>query len=246
MLPAIDRTGNDGALPTTPDPTPALNALYTTAAATLIPGGGHIRSSNSCASGFVASDGRMLYPMTQSGTKDSYFPTPFELVLFEMVINGMMFSSGTTLTLLFKLALQLINANSEAQWLLAIEQAPLPPSNTSAEDVSGSSYDVNLANVTWATATPLVRQPLYLGSALQTHGFGATITQNSGVFTANGLIYKRVLSANSNVLQTADFALRARLLNFDTKNSAAGTARGWVSWALQTPDNGGTLGAVIA
>jgi hypothetical protein len=155
-----------------------------------------------------------------------------------MLINDMMFSSGTTLTLLFKLALQLIAANSEAQWVLAIEQGTL------SEDSTGT-VDANLAAVTWGVATPLVRQPLYLGSALQTHGFGATITQSSGTFTANGLIYKRVVSANTNVLQNANFALRARLLNFDTKNSAAGTARGWVSWALQAPDNG-TLGAVIA
>jgi hypothetical protein len=222
-------------------PSAILNGLWTTAAAALIPGGGHIRSGLSTASGFVGSDGRMLYPVTRSGTKDSYFPTPFELTLFEMVINDMMFSSGTTLTLLFKLALQLLNADTEAQWALAIEQG------TIADEVTGgtNTYDSNLLRVTWNTATPLVLQRILLSSALQTHGFGATITQSSGVFTANGLIYRRVVSANSAVLSTANFALRARLFNFDTKNSVP-DARGWVSWALQTPDSGGTLGAVIA
>ncbi|MEI9894238.1 MAG: hypothetical protein WDN28_10225 [Chthoniobacter sp.] len=53
-----------------------------------------------------------------------------------------------------------------------------------------------------------------------------------------------MLNATANVQQAANFALRARLFNFDTKNSAT-NAKGWVSWALQAPDNGGTLGVTI-
>jgi hypothetical protein len=243
LLPAIHRTSNDGAL-LLPLPSPTANALYTSAAATLIPGGGHIRSSLSSASGFVGSDGRIHYPVTRSGTKDSYFPTPFERTLFEVVINDMMFSPGTTLTLLFKLALQLIHADCEAQWMLAIETGAV----SCETDGPPNTYDLNLQDVTWNTATPIVLQRLLLSPALETHGFGCTIANNAGAFTGNSLYYKRIRPAPEGSLPatgSAQFALRARLFNFDTKNNVP-NARGWVNWSLQAPDNGGILGVVIA
>ncbi|MEI9897159.1 MAG: hypothetical protein WDN28_25675 [Chthoniobacter sp.] len=148
----------------------------------------------------------MNYPVTRSGTKDSYFPTPFERTLFEVMINDRMFSSGTVLTCLFKLALQLINANSEAQWMLAIEQGLITADTTGGTN----TYDRNLLSVDWQVATPLVLQDLNISSALETHGFGCTIANVGGTsFTANGLVYKRTLSATANVQQTANFALRA-------------------------------------
>jgi hypothetical protein len=239
MLPALNTVTSLGPLPTSPLPSPAAGALYTTASPVLIPGGGHIRSSMSCAGGYVISDGRINYPASKSGSKDSYFPTPFERVLFEAMINDMMFSPGTVLTLLFKLGLQLFNANSEAQWMLAIEQGLI------TQETSPGTPDVNLLAVNWQTATPLVLQKLNLSSALETHGFGCTVANSAGTtFTANGLVYKRTLSATANVQQTANFALRARLFNFDTKNSVT-DARGWVNWSLLNPDNG-TLGISIA
>jgi hypothetical protein len=242
LLPAISRADNDGVLPLTPLPAPSAGKLYTTAAATPIPGGGLIRGSLSTAGGFVGSDGRINYPVTRSGAKDSYFPTPFERTLFEIAINDMMFSSGTTLTLLFKLATQLIRADTEAQWVVAIEKGTIteetnaPPTDT---------FDTNLLSIDWDIAHPLMSQRLILTPALETHGFGCTIANSGGTLTANGLVYRRVLNANSAAPATANFALRARLFNFDTKNSVPG-ARGWVSWSLQPPDNGGMLGAVIA
>jgi hypothetical protein len=229
-------------------PAASAGALYTTAAATLIPGGGHVRSSLSVASGFVGSDGRVNYPVTRSGTKDSYFPTPFERTLFEMVINDKMFSSGTTLTLLFKLALQLLNADTEAQWMLAIEKGAV----TCETDGPPNTFDANLLSVDWDTTNPIVLQRIILSSALETHGFGCTIKNSGGVLATNGLYYKRVIAApDASPASFApagtdtQFALRARLFNFDTRNSVT-DARGWVSWALQTPDNGGTLGVEIA
>ncbi|MEI9894237.1 MAG: hypothetical protein WDN28_10220 [Chthoniobacter sp.] len=77
-----------------------------------------------------------------------------------MVINDMMFSAGTTLTCLFKLALQLIHADTEAQWMLAIEQG-LITAETDAPPTE--TYDANLLSVDWQTATPLVLQRLILG-----------------------------------------------------------------------------------
>lgn len=245
LLPAINTTSTS-ALPGTL-PAPSANMAYSTTAATLIPGGGHIRGSTAPYPGYVGSDGRMLYPVNRSGSKDSYFPAPFERVLFEVMINDMMFSSGTTLTLLFKLALQLINATSEAQWMLAIEAGAV----TCENDGSPNTYDTNLLSVDWNTANPIVLQRILLGPALETHGFGCTIANSGGAFTGNGLYYKRLVAAPTGSLPAnftttnRQFALRARLFNFDTRNSVT-DARGWVSWALQQPDNGSTLGVTIA
>lgn len=250
MLPAINRTDNLGPLPGAL-PAPAAGALYTTTAPTLIPGGGHIRGSTAPNPGFVGSDGRILYPVTRSGTKDSYYPTPFEVPLFggtgDVIINDMMFSSGTKLTLLFKLALQLLNANSEAQWMLAIEAGAV----SCETDGPPNTYDSNLLEITWNTAAPIVLQRILLGPALETHGFGCTIVNNAGVFTGSSIYYKRTVAAPDGSLPAnfsdtvRQFALRARLFNFDTRNSVT-DARGWVSWALQVPDSGNTLGVTIA
>ncbi|EDY16674.1 hypothetical protein CfE428DRAFT_5787 [Chthoniobacter flavus Ellin428] len=236
LLPALNTTTSLGALPTSPLPDPAAGALYTTAAATLIPGGGHIRSSMSEAGGYVISDGRMNYPARKSGSKDSYYPIPFEIPIFggtdDILINDMMFPAGKTLTFLGKLSLQILKGTSEAEYLFVIEQGLI------TQETTPGTPDANLLDITWQTATPLVSQIVRVGPAIQTFGFGCTIANTNGtVFTANGMIYQRVLSATANVQQTANFALRAMFRNFDTKNSVT-DARGWLSWSLLQPDNG--------
>jgi len=305
LLPAINNASSS-ALPI-PAPSPYPNALYSVSGPVSISGGGFIRSSTATA--FVGSDGRINYPVTQSGTTSTYFPTPFELTLFEMYFNDMMFSPGTMLTVLFKLALQTINADTECQWVLVIEKGLFSADTVGSPNTADPA---NLGAVTWDTVNRLVSQRLILTSALETHGFGCTmvnqssyvsvlssstssntvsvasvptalteystllgrsvtgvtpgtsgspgtitlsgdanqnITSSSGVavnfgsFPTNGLYYKRVLAANAAQPPCATFALRARLINFDTRDSAT-NARGWISWALQNPDNG-TLGATI-
>ena len=104
--------------------------------------------------------------------------------------------------------------------------------------------DTNLFNVVWDTANPIVRQQLILTPGLTTHQIGATITSASTGITANAVLYNRIINANAGAPTTSNFALRGRLIEFDTENSVP-TARGWVSWQLLNPTSG-TLGISIA
>lgn len=243
LLPAIHKTSDDGELPD-PLPAPVLDKLYVTTTGVLIPGGGHIRSSKSKDLGYVGADGRILYPVTKSGVTDSYFPTPFERILFERIINNKMFSSGMVLQCLFQLALQLINADCEAQWMLAIETGAV----TTETDGPPNTFDLNLLEVDWNTTTPVLLQQLNLTNGLTTHGFGCSITNSAGTYSGSAIYYKRSLGAPADSMPAANnthFAIRGRLFNFDTVNNLP-DARGWVSWSLLPPDNGSILGITIA
>jgi len=109
--------------------------------------------------------------------------------------------------------------------------------------ISPDTTDTNLEAVTWNVTTPILRQQIILAPSLITHTFGCTITNNAGTFTANALLYNQIVGANSAAPATANFALRARLIEFDTEDSIT-WARGWVQYSILAPKTG-TLGAVI-
>lgn len=320
MLPGV----HDASVATLPDPLPDPAAgsvwLNDTAAGVLIPGGGHIRSSTVPAAGHVASDGRMIWPARRRGTSVSYYPRPFEVLLFDAFVNDLMFGVGKTLTLQLQLATQLIAADSHAQWMLVIEKGTAPREadptatainitttgtgthtattetgrtvgtftvNTGTDVITLAGHglangdvilvastttlpgglaaatayvvrdattdtfklaavatSLNLRDVIWDTAAPLVRQPLILTPALTKHQIGVTIARSSSGITANAVLYNRILNADAGAPATANFALRGRLMDFDTENSIP-TSRGWVHWQLINPKDG-ILGISIA
>jgi hypothetical protein len=176
-----------------------------------------------------------------SGLDDSYFSTPFERVLFNLAVDDKQFVSGTTFQLLFGVIVQLFNADIDAaQWVLAIEQGAF----AGATDGPPNTYGWNLSDVTWNTATPLVRYRLWATSDAQQHFFGCNVKNAAGVFTANGLYYNRIVAANAAAPASANFALRARLLNFSPKGSVA-NARGWLSYQLNASPVNNLLQATI-
>lgn len=232
MLPAVH---NATVTNTSTAPAPSAGAVWTnnSGGSLLIPGGGGIRSSNSPASGNIASDGRIAYPVRRSGTTISYYPVPFEQTLWSLFINDKMFPVGTTCTTLFSLAIQLINATRNAQYVIVIEQG------VAARDVIGSpdTTDTNLQAITWAVDAPILRQQIILTPALITHTFGCSIIRASGGLSANALLYSQIVAANTAAPASANFALRARLVEFDTEDSDT-TARGWVQYSTLQPKNG--------
>ena len=238
LLPAVEKAATDGNLPS-PLPAVAADTVWASPSAVVIPGGGMVRTSTSVAGGFVASDGRILYPATRSGTSSGYYPTPFERVLWEAFIDSMMFASGTTLNMGMGLTTQLVGANVHAQWVVVLEWATISRETVGSPDTS----DVNLLATTWQA--PMVKQQLVLSGSKTQHDFGLTLTNTGGVISGNATIYGRVLA----LLTTpsgANFALRARLIEFDTDDSVsvAAVGRGWVSYALVQPANG-NLGITI-
>jgi hypothetical protein len=238
MLPAINTATVTN---TSTVPAPAANSVWKNISGSplLIPGGGRIRSSRAWNNGFIASDGRICWPARQSGSTVSYYPVPFEQVLWNMFINSKMFPVGTTCTALFSLAIQLLAASSEAQYIVVIEQGVATPNPVG----SPNTADTNVEAITWNVASPILRQQIILTPALITHTFGCTISNSSTGMTANALLYNQIVGANAAAPASANFALRARLIEFDTEESKT-WARGWVQYSILAPKTG-ILGAII-
>ena len=185
--------------------------------------------------GFFGSDGRVLYAVDHSGTTKSYFPTGFDRELWRIFVNDKMLRVNRTLDVEFGLALQLIAANSNAQWLLVIEKGTAP------QDTSPATTATNLQNIVW-DSTPILSQRLILTGNLQTHNFGArimrAIVSSADTITLDTLLYGVWDGNNSAAPSTANFALRARLIQFDTEDARASDARGWVTYQIIGPTDG--------
>ena len=158
MLPAVhDTTVTPLPLPL---PAPAAGNVWKnqTGNAVFVYGGGGIRGSSVDPGGFIASDGRILYPAREAGSTVSYFPTPFERILWNLYINEKMLTVGKTLTVEFGLGVQLVNATSQAQWVLVIEKGDAP-----SETVGNpNAAEINLLDVIWDTEHPILKQRLIL------------------------------------------------------------------------------------
>lgn len=225
LLPAIHQAvpgSITGALP----PVSSSSGVFTnnTGAALLLPGGYGTKSSSLPAGGFAGCDGRRWYPLTRAGTTNSYFPRDFERELFFVEVSAQMLRAGTTLDLSAQLSLQLLQALTRAQYLLVVEHATVPSQATPATTAA------NLADLVW-NPVPLLTQRIILGPVAVMHTFGVQLVRGaSGLLAANKVLYGLTTAADS-VPASADVALRARLIDFDTENSVPGP-RGAVSYHL--------------
>ena len=234
MLPAINTADAPAAL-TIPLPSPVTAGLWQSASdgSMLIAGGGGIKASMLDPRGFVGSDGRILFPVRKAGSASSYFPIPFERELWRTYISEKQFVTGKTLSLKFGLAVQLANATSNAQWVLVIEKGTAPAQTVGSPDTA----EINLLNLVWDTANPILKQRLILTPNPVSGDFGLEITRaTANTFTCNRFLYTG-FEASPNGPTDANFALRARLIDFDTENSVP-AARGWVGYRLTKPSDG--------
>jgi len=127
LLPQVILVGDP--VPTAVIPALAANTVWmnNSGAALLLPGGSGIRSGSVAAGSFFASDGRINYPASQRLGTSSFFPAPFERELWRLWIDDKMLPAGKTLSVQFAIALQLINADSGAQYVLVIEKGTADP-----------------------------------------------------------------------------------------------------------------------
>ena len=231
MLPACHKSSatsyTTGALPAA-----AADSLWQNNSAAALNFGRGIRGGIVPISGFFSSDGRSLYAVDRSGTSTSYFPTGFERELWRIFVNDKMLRLNRTLDVEFGLALQIALATSNAQWLLVIEQGTAP------QDTTPSTTSTNLQNIVW-NATPCLSQRLILTGNRQTHSFGARIKRSLvstvDTITMDTLLYGVWSGANSLAPAGANFALRARIVQFDTEDALATDARGWVAYEITGP-----------
>jgi hypothetical protein len=224
-----------------PMPSPTADSVWSTADSTLIPGGGMIRSSYSKAGGYVGSDGRILYPAIKAGTTGSYYPAPFERLLFEFDVNDQMLAVGKTLDVQFAVDLALFNASCRAQWVLVIEhgiaQDQTTPDNTDPD---------NLSTVEW-NPEPILSQRIILSPVVVSHSFGCRIKRTASGIDCDKAKYGN-WSEGDSAPADANFVLRARLIEFDTENNQA-AARGWVYYQLgpsesSTSSSGGAVATI--
>lgn len=195
-----------------------------TGADVLVPGGLGRRGAYLEPGGFAGSDGRVWYRLARDGSTNSFYPVDFERELFMLHINDQMLRAGTAFSLDFKLALKLFNATTRAQYLLRIDVGSAPGQTVPAP--TGE----NLENVTWVEQ-PVLSQRIILSGLKITHRFGCAIRRDiNGALHADQMAYGHWTAA-AVVPPSASFALRARLVEFDTENSVRG-AKGTVFFAL--------------
>ena len=174
--------------------------------------------------GFIGSDGRVWYRLTNVPETNSFFPTDFERELFLFAINEQMLRPGQSFTLDFDIALQLLQANTRGQYLIVIELGSVPGQLTPAPTAE------NLFDVVWQPV-PLLAQRVIVSSLQLKHHFGASIRRDkNGALLANRLVYN-AWEAGATAPAGPNFVIRARLVQWDTENSVRG-AKGNVFYSL--------------
>ena len=98
--------------------------------------------------------------------------------------------------------------------------------------------ETNLLNVVWDTVNPILKQRLILTPVATVCYAGVNVYRSTmGAITCDRLLYGGLENANATAPGSANFALRARLIEFDTENSVP-TARGWIAYQLVKPASG--------
>jgi hypothetical protein len=189
-----------------------LNAAWT------IPAARNRRAWPVALDGHVASNGSVLYEVRKAGT--SYFPAEYEHDLFMLWVAAEMFPSKRAFNIDAKPVLQLLG-NARAEYMLEVAFGTIT-------EAAGTGIAANLAGITWAA--PVISQRVLLSSAIVTHPFGVAVRSDAeSVLTATASIYGRVQTVTPPAASA--FALRARLLNFDTEDRSS--ARGLISLTME-------------
>jgi hypothetical protein len=209
-----------------PSPTAGSVWMNNAAPLILIPGGYGFKSRYVKQNEFMASDGRRVYHASREGVTNSYYPTDMERELFIIAMNDRLLRPGDALQITFDLSLQVLKTLTRCQYLLQIEWGTVP------QDASPSPIGINLSDVVWDN-DPMLQQRIIVTSLKQTHSFGVAVRRSvADVMAADKLIYAVWEGVGATAVPTsANFVLRARLLEFDTENSVS-APKGYVHVAM--------------
>ena len=171
----------------------------------LIPAGRNRRAWPVQDNGYVASNGSIIYEVRKD--VNSYYPVEYEQDLFMFWIEANMLPPQRTLTVNSEPEFKL-NGNTRANYMLEVSFGQLVQE-------SGEGYGPNLEKLDWAT--PVISQRVLLTSAVAKHPFKVNIYRNTdGEVATSTTIYGR--SYNCTPPVALPFAVRARMLKFDTEN----------------------------
>jgi hypothetical protein len=186
-----------------------------------ISGGLGRRSSTLKPGEFVACDGRVWYRVEQFGDQvaspeTSFYPADFTQELFRIYVNDKQLRLKTTLESLVGLELSVLKTNVNATYSLVFEFG------TATQDTAPATPGFNLQDIVW-NPVPVLEQPLVLMPVPCVHTLGVRVKRflDGGVDTlaADQLIYGEAISGTPPAYNS--FALRARLIRFDTENSVS-------------------------
>lgn len=223
---------HDAAVEALPNPLPEPTAVYVDrvfenqgVATITIPGGLGRRSVELAPGEFAACDGRVWYRVEPfgSGTESSYYPSDFTRELFRFFVNDRQLRLRTELLLQFAVELAVLKSNTNCQWTLAIELGTAP------QDSAPGTPGINLQNVVWS-AVPVLEQRLLLTPVPCTHTFGIRVKRflsgGADTLALDRLLYGAAEGGTPPA--SANFAVRGRLLRFDTENHQS-DPRGFVA-----------------
>lgn len=223
---------HDAAVEALPNPLPEPAAIFVDrvfenqgAATITIPGGLGRRSVELAPGEFAACDGRVWYRVEQFGNvaESSYYPSDFTRELFRFFVNDRQLRLRTELLLQFAVELAVLKSNTNCQWTLAIELGTAP------QDTAPGTPGINLQNVAWS-AVPVLEQRLLLTPVPCTHTFGIRVKRflsgGADTLALDRLLYGAAEGGTPPA--SANFAVRGRLLRFDTENHQS-DPRGFVA-----------------
>lgn len=197
-----------------PDPGPYAGRAFAVRQDIFLPASRGIPSETVHLGDFVASDGRIWYHVTRSDSpgSNSFYPNAMELEIFRLACNDNMLKAGSVLTLTFEIGLQMFKHDTNVQYLMVVEIAELPEVEVPA--ITGP----NLFAVEW-NKTPLLQQRIIVTDVQIVHKFGAQVLRSkTGALATNKKIYG-VEVAGDVIPSSANFAMRARLIQFDTEDN---------------------------
>jgi len=227
MLPAVHDSAADNATEVPASASGNAGKVYKNNAAPdlIVSPGGRVRPAGTVKQNeFFACDGRAFYKVTRDGATNSYYPEAFERELWMLFVNDQMLRVGKKFEVQFGVQLMTALATSRAQWTLLIERGTAP------QDTSPSPVGLNLQDIVWE-ATPMLEQRLILTPLATAHFFGVRISRSADAITSDKMSYGTWEGNNANAPADANFALRARLVKFDTENSIT-TAAGHISYKI--------------
>lgn len=147
-------------------------------------------------------------------TETSYYPENFERTLFTIHVSERQLRLRKKFEVRFAMEMAVLKANTSAFWTLVIEVGER------TQATSPATTGANLAAIVWR-GTPLLEERITIGPVSAIHQFGMRVERalvsSVDTLTATGLLYGDEVGGIVPP-KSANFALRARLIRFDTED----------------------------
>lgn len=196
---------------------PESGAVYEnrTAEKVLVPGGMGHRGTKLAPGEFAHFDGRAWHKVSRYRDEEtSFYPAAFERELFRIGVTEQQLRLGKHFELAISLEAAVLKANTNAWWTVVLEWGEFTA-------VEGATVGSNLNQVVW-NPTPLLSGRIPLTPVATIHPFGLRIDHllddGEPVVEARARVYGDQLLCDTPPT-SADFALRGRIIRFDTEDN---------------------------